>query len=282
MTNIFVAYSQSQSTYIEQLRTALESEGYTTWRAPAYPTPANASYPMMIEQAVLGCAVLVLVWSREAAQDQWIERQVLFAQELKKPICLIELDDTVLPNMLVDATPISSWDAHGKQKLVTDITIELMTLPAFPPAQSSDTLIKFSELAVSPFISERKAAIDLAAKMLKQDEQWDTISATLLYLAQHDLIMGVREKAQEVLDAGIQRRSLPPDLQSSQDTRHIFGVRCKNGHVSYFDKRLVCIAHREIPRSKAELAGKNFDKLLLNCTTCGVEVSAMVDCEVYK
>jgi hypothetical protein len=58
-----------------------------------------------------------------------------------------------------------------------------------------------------------------------------------------------------------------------QDARHLFGVRCKNGHITTFDRRKVCSQRTEIMRG--------LDELILNCATCGVEMAVDVDCEGY-
>src|SRR5947208_5198414 len=115
--------------------------------------------------------------------------------------------------------------------------------------------------------------------MLQQNEYFEEVLALLEYLARHDLIMGVREKAQEVLDThnGI---VAPPAFPS--ESRHIFGVRCEKGHISYFDKRRVCNATRPELRGLLQRAGKELDELHLRCDTCGIEIVAHVDCEGYK
>lgn len=115
--------------------------------------------------------------------------------------------------------------------------------------------------------------------MLKQGEHREAVLAILEYLADDDLMTGTREKAQEVLDADSKKVTPPPPPNQS---RHIFGVRCRNGHVSYFDKRLVCSAYKKVPREIRKSAGIELDELHLNCDQCGVEVIAREDCRGYK
>src|SRR5438105_2392918 len=98
MTTIFVSHAQEQRDCAEQMRQELETRGYTVWRDPDYPDPKSASYPQMIERAILGSAALVLVWSLDASHDAWVERHILFAQSLKKAIFVVLLDSTALPN----------------------------------------------------------------------------------------------------------------------------------------------------------------------------------------
>jgi hypothetical protein len=132
---------------------------------------------------------------------------------------------------------------------------------------------------VHEFIRERKVAIDQAADILQQGEHREEVLAILEYLAQNDLMMGIRDKAQEVLDAEAKRITpVPPPGQA----RYIFGVRCRNGHISYFDKRRVCSAYKAVPREIRQSAGIELDELHLKCDQCGVEVVAREDCRGYK
>ena len=105
MTRIFLSYTQENTVCAEALHTGLEAQGYIIWREPTYPDPKSVSYPHMIETAILGSAAIVLVWSQHTAQTAEVERNVLFAQQLKKPIFPIVLDNTNLPNTLISASP---------------------------------------------------------------------------------------------------------------------------------------------------------------------------------
>ena len=120
--------------------------------------------------------------------------------------------------------------------------------------------------------------------MLKRNEHREAVLALLEYMARNDIMMGVRDKAQEVLDADAKKAPLPPSFLRPGDSRHMFGVRCKNGHVTYFDKREVCVAHSLVPRDMAKRAGVELDELHLKCEhpDCGAEVVARVDCREYR
>ena len=241
MTRIFISSAQENAHCADTLHTGLEAHGYTTWHEPASPGLTSTTYPHTVETALLGSAAVVLIWSQHAAQNAWVERHLLFAQTLKKPIFPLLLDSTNLPNILVSITPLTI------QADCTDAVVALLALPSFPPAHSTDALITLSELATHEFIRERKAAIEQAATLLTRGEHREEVLALLTYLAKNDLIMGVREKAQEVLDAEAQKTAPAPPVFRPADAQYIFGVRCKNGHVSYFDKRVVCVASRPVP-----------------------------------
>ena len=271
MTQIFVSHTSNGAECAEQIRQGLEARGYSTWREPTSLSMESILYPRTIENVILGSAAVVLVWSSSAAPSEWVERHILFAQSLKKLIVPVVIDGTGLPTTLIVDTIITSH--------VPCVDVVKQLPQNFPQPGSADPLIKLSEQAAHEFIRERKEAIDHAAEMLKQGGHREEVLAILEYLAHNDLMMGVREKAQEVLDADAKKATpSPPPGQS----RHIFGVRCRNGHVSYFDKRLVCSAYKEVPRESRQSAGIELDELHLKCSQCGVEVVAREDCRGYK
>jgi hypothetical protein len=277
VARLFLSYADADAAYAQQLRTALDVRGYVVWQDAGYTDPRSASYPAMIEQAIVGSVALILIWDQAAAQTAWVERQILFAQRLKKPIFPILLDTTPLPNTLVSVTPVMGQSSGN------DTARLLVALANFPLTQSSDLLYKFYELAAHDYIRERKHAIEMAEEMFKRDEHPDEVFAVLAYLAQHDLYMSVREKAEELIAAATTPASSTPSLSLGPDeARHVFGVRCKQGHVSFFDKRLVCSAHSQKFRQRVNRAGKTLDELYLSCTTCGEEIVAYVDCEGYQ
>ena len=188
------------------------------------------------------------------------------------------LDGAALPNTLVASTSFAA------QAPCADVVAYLLQQPLLPAPGSSAALIELSEQAAHEFIRERKTAIDRAGEMLTRNEQREAVLAILEYLAHNDLMNGVREKAQEVLDADSARQTQHPvrPLFNPADSRHMFGVRCKNGHVTYFDKRRVCTlpkstVHRVVRRAEVEL-----EELDLECGTCHEPVTVRIDCEGYQ
>ncbi len=272
MTIVFVSHTQEDTACAESIRQDLETKGYSVWREPASLSMESILYPRTIENDLLRSAAIVLVWSSSAAQSEWVERHILFGQRLKKLIVPVVIDGTGLPTTLIVDTIITV------QVPCTDVVTQLP--PDFPSPNNTDPLIVLSERAAHEFIRERKAAIDQAAEMLQRGEKREAVLAILEYLAHNDLMMGVHERAQEVLDEDAKKGTAL--TFRSDESRHIFGVRCKNGHVSYFDKRRVCSAYKEVPRAIRQSAGIELDELHLKCDQCGVEVVAREDCRGYK
>lgn len=272
MTQIFVSHSSNDADCAEQIRRGLETKGYSVWREPTSLSMESILYPRTVENVILGSAAVILVWSSSAAQSEWVERHILFAQRLKKLIVPVVIDSTELPTTLIVDTIITN------QVPCRNAAAQLP--PDFPRPDSTDTLTKLCELAAHEFIRKRKEAIDQAAEMLRKNEHREAVLAILEYLGHHDLMTGVRERAQEVLDADAKKDTSPPSPPT--DSRHTFGARCRNGHITYFDKRQVCPASSHVMRDLMERAGKKLDALYLKCGECGEEMIVHVDCEGYK
>ncbi len=209
-------------------------------------------------------------------QVEWVERQTLFAQRLRKPVIPVLLDETELPNTLVPAATITH------QLSCTGVVASLVSLPGFPLPDRNDPLFVLWALAShDPItsVSKRKTAIDDAARMLGRGEHREEVLALLEYLAR-DFMPGVQKKARAVLSIE-EAKALP--LSSPDQSRHIFPVRCtKCGHVSHFNKQRVCILKDARWRGREERAGKELDVLVLTCEKCNEEMFVRVDCEGYK
>lgn len=66
--------------------------------------------------------------------------------------------------------------------------------------------------------------------------------------------------------------------QPEEKGQPIFGVTCRNGHVSYFNKRRVCSSNnRKVLRDGTEL-----DELYLTCSQCDDEMLVHLNCESYR
>src|SRR5216683_1018333 len=146
--------------------------------------------------------------------------------------------------------------AQGLRKRLFPVLLDATNLP--------NTLV-----AVSPITNPLSCTDAVSALIALPDfpspQSTDPFIALFEYMAKNDLMMGIRDKAQEVLDAETKKASPPSPFLRPSDSRYMFGVRCKNGHVSYFDKRMVCTAHENRLRSLRSSADKELDELRLRC-----------------
>ncbi len=273
MTTIFVSHAKEDGVCAEAINKELEAKGYTVWREPTSLTLASVLSPRTLEDDILGSAALILVWSSHAAHSEWVERHILFAQRLKKLLLPVSIDGTPLPNTLVAVAPVAA------QASCAGVVVQLA--PSLPAPGSQDDLITLYEQAAHDFIRLRKEASDLAAGMLTRDEHREEVLAVLEYLARHDQMMGVRDKAQEVLDADTKQHAGQPQLPLLRpaDAQYTFGVRCSKGHMSYFNKKHVCSEKLSPVHRRLQRAGAELDEIELTCKVCGETMIVRIDCE---
>jgi hypothetical protein len=184
MTTIFVSHAKEDAACAEAIRKGLETRGYSVWREPPTLSLKSLQYSRTMENALLGSVTIILLWSSSAAGSEWVERHILLAQRLKKPLLPVVLDGTDLPTTLIVDTILT-----GKPSC-EDAVAPL--LPHLPPAHSTDALILLSEEAAHDSLISlrtRKAAIDTAALMLQRGEHREAVLALLEYIARRDPIM---------------------------------------------------------------------------------------------
>jgi len=71
-------------------------------------------------------------------------------------------------------------------------------------------------------------------------------------------------------------------MSDQDESRHIVGVKCPNGHITYFDKRRICPESGTFVRRVIRRGGVELDEIYLTCEHCDAEVVVRVDCEGYK
>jgi len=271
MTQLFLSHSHTDLACAERIRADLEAAGYEVWKDTQSIAPGSPSWVRAIDSGVRGSAGIIVVWSAHAAASEWVEREILFAQRLKKTIYPVICDGTEPGLLLVAAQYIDS--ASPCLNAVNQL------LPHLPPVSTEDKFQETSRLLGHSFIRERQKGIGQAEELLKAGNHRAELLALLEELAQSDQYMIVREDAGRVLGEDTKRNQSP---QRDDESRHIFPVRCPNGHVSDFDKRRVCRNDGTVKRLTVRRAGKELDEIYLKCAACGEQMIVPVDCEDYR
>lgn len=131
-------------------------------------------------------------------------------------------------------------------------------------------------------VPERQEAVRRAVELMRRSDCAPTcreqLIAALRAAAEGDRALTVRELAREALAALPTPPTSPPSLLPD-DRQHMLGVRCPNGHVTYFDKRRICTEKSYIVRDET---GHELDKLALPCGQCDAVVKVRVDCGGYR
>ena len=212
---------------------------------------------------------MIVIWSDAAAASEWIEREVLFAQRLRKPILPVLTDDAEPGILLVTARTFRSTPS------CVDAAAQLLShLP-----QEEGELQRVAALLTHERISRRKEGIERARDLLAEGRHREELLALLENVSRADLMLGVRELAQSVVaDQGAHQ----PATAQPDESRHIFPVRCQKGHISYFDRRILCTNKTTVKRSSVRRGGADLTEMALHCEKCGEDLIVRVDCEGYQ
>ncbi len=70
MAEVFVSYSRANEALAKRVESGLKTCGFEAWRDDQL--PAHRAYSEIIEQRLRGASAVVVLWSKEAAQSQWV------------------------------------------------------------------------------------------------------------------------------------------------------------------------------------------------------------------
>ena len=73
MPGVFVSYCRPCAQVAEQVGAALSAIGYDVWRDDQL--PAHRAYGDVIEEKLRAAEAVVVLWSAEACQSQWVRAE---------------------------------------------------------------------------------------------------------------------------------------------------------------------------------------------------------------
>ncbi|HEY5072857.1 MAG TPA: toll/interleukin-1 receptor domain-containing protein, partial [Caulobacteraceae bacterium] len=73
MSEIFISYARSTAAEAQRVAAALEALGYGVWRDDEL--PAHRAYGEVIEERLASAKAVVVIWSADAAQSQWVRSE---------------------------------------------------------------------------------------------------------------------------------------------------------------------------------------------------------------
>jgi adenylate cyclase len=120
MPGVFVSYARPSARVAEQVAAALSSIGYEVWRDEQL--PAHRAYGDVIEEKLRSAGAVVVLWSSEACQSQWVRAEADYARQAGT-LVQASLDGTIppLPFNQIQCADLSNWDgsrnATGWRKL---------------------------------------------------------------------------------------------------------------------------------------------------------------------
>ena len=124
MAEVFVSYARADEHDADRIAGALRQAGYTVWRDDEL--PAHRTYADVIEERLKCAQAVVVLWSAEAAQSQWVRAE---ADTARSSGTLIQatLDGTIppLPFNQIHCADLNNWkgayDTPGWRKLLASV-----------------------------------------------------------------------------------------------------------------------------------------------------------------
>ena len=215
MPEVFISYARANEAVAKRVEAGLKGAGFEAWRDDQL--PAHSSYSQIIEQRLSGAAAVVVLWSEDAAQSQWVQAEADFARTHGK-LVQAQLDDRLppLPFNQIQCADLKNWRGHrrhkGWLKLIDGVAAvvrgEQLT-PSVPIARSRWN--RRSQWAAAALVLALVAVLLLVApKFLEPANQGPTVLAVLpfktLSAADETLAYGLWEDTREALSRNPQLR----------------------------------------------------------------------------
>ena len=99
VSSVFISYSSENVDVAERIERALQAKSFSVWRDNAS-LHAGEKWPKRLGEAIAGVNALVLLWSKAAANSEFVELEWNIALALRKPVLPYVLDTTTLPPTL--------------------------------------------------------------------------------------------------------------------------------------------------------------------------------------
>ena len=93
MGYIFISYSHKDKAYAHKLHRNLLDQGFDAWIDDRI--DYGSHWPHEIENRLQNCVAFILIMSPDSQESDWVQNELSFARQLKKPIFPILLDGNV-------------------------------------------------------------------------------------------------------------------------------------------------------------------------------------------
>lgn len=104
MPNVFISYASEQQAVAQQLEAELAAKGVNAWRDKTR-LHAGERWPKALGDAIADSEALILLWSAEAEQSDFVELEWNIAVAMNKPVMPCLLDENSLPHTLEGLAP---------------------------------------------------------------------------------------------------------------------------------------------------------------------------------
>jgi formylglycine-generating enzyme required for sulfatase activity len=95
MANIFISYSHKDQIYVQKLVAYLKNEGLSVWVDERI--EHGDRWWQTIEREIRDCAAMIVIMTPESKNTKWVEREMMFADRIDKPIFPLLLKGECFP-----------------------------------------------------------------------------------------------------------------------------------------------------------------------------------------
>ena len=122
MPDIFISHSSDDNDLTRFLSDRVAEAGFDVW-VDFDGIVSGDRWVQKIQQAVEDCGAMVVIMSRAAQRSEWVEREALFAMELKKPLYVALIEDMPKPLHLINRqfTDFIADRERGAKKLIATL-----------------------------------------------------------------------------------------------------------------------------------------------------------------
>lgn len=98
MAHVFISYSKQDIDFARHLRRLLAAQGFSVWLDESRLAPSSRWWTE-IESNIERSAALIVIMSPHARDSDWVEREILYAERLNKPIFPVLLSGEDWPRL---------------------------------------------------------------------------------------------------------------------------------------------------------------------------------------
>ena len=122
MARIFISYSSRDSAQADACYTALTERGHEVWMDRAE-LRGGEEWVQIIQDKIRWSQAMIVLWSANALQSDWVGREITFGETLDKKIIPIQIDET-LPQENIIINALQTIDARQREFDVVAAMIE--------------------------------------------------------------------------------------------------------------------------------------------------------------
>ena len=124
MADVFVSYARPDEAHAARIADALRAEGFSVWRDDEL--PAHRAYADVIQERLNASKAVVVLWSTDAAQSQWVRAEADSARNAGT-LVQVTLDGSLppLPFNQIQCAELKGWGgtgSNGWRKLISSVT----------------------------------------------------------------------------------------------------------------------------------------------------------------